>query len=143
LAYFPPDEPPLIGLEAISVGSQDPVRLVRAVKRHMGRRLILPIVEREPHEISSLYLEKALMEGQYQLPKEDMVFTVTVPASFTTNQRADTLMALRDACEKVKIPYPEEDEGKLFISEPVVAMLAFLKSTQKLRQLPYGFLLLL
>lgn len=134
LAYFPPNESPLIGLEAIRIGSQDPTRLVRAVKRHMGRRIILPFVDKEPHEISSLYLEKALREGQYQLPLKDMVFTVTVPASFTTNQRADTLLALREACEMVNIPYPEEDEGELFISEPVAAMLAFLNSELKIHE---------
>jgi len=54
------------------------------------------------------------------------VFTVTVPASFTTNQRADTLRALRRACEQVGLPYPKDDEGELFISEPVAAVLAFL-----------------
>ena len=125
VAYLPLDKPPMIGLEAVRLGSQDPSRLVRAVKRHMGRRIILPFVEREPYEISALYLEKALREGKHQLPMEDMVFTVTVPASFTTNQRADTLLALQKACESVKITYPR-DEGQLFISEPVAAMLAFL-----------------
>lgn len=126
VAYFPLDKPPMIGLEAVRLGSQDPSRLVRAVKRHMGRRIILPFVKRAPYEISALYLEKALLEGKHQLPMEDMVFTVTVPASFTTNQRADTLLALQKACKEVKIPYPESDEGQLFISEPVAAMLAFL-----------------
>jgi molecular chaperone DnaK (HSP70) len=130
VAYFPQneDEDPLVGLEAQKRGpEEDATRYVRAVKRQMGRRVLLPVVEREPYQVSALYLAKALGEARYKLPTvEDMVFTVTVPASFTTNQRADTLRALREACEQTGIRYPEEDEGELFISEPVAATLAFL-----------------
>jgi molecular chaperone DnaK (HSP70) len=127
VAYFPPGEEPLVGLQARKRGPQeDATRYVRAVKRQMGRRVLLPVVEREPYQVSALYLEKALQEARYKLPADDMVFTVTVPASFTTNQRADTLRALRYACSQAGVQYPEKDEGKLFISEPVAAMLAFL-----------------
>lgn len=127
VAYFPPNGAPLVGLEAQIRGpEEDASRYVRAVKRQMGRRFLLPVVEREPYEISSLYLAYSLREGRYNLPMGEMVFTATVPASFTTNQRADTLLALRKACEDVHLRYPQEDEGQLFISEPVAAMLAFL-----------------
>ena len=127
VAYFPPDRRPLVGLAAQMVGPQeDASRYVRAVKRHMGRRILLPVVDQRPFEVSALYLAYALREGRQNLPMADTVFTVTVPASFTTNQRADTLLALRDACEEVGLHYPKKDEGKLFISEPVAAMLAFL-----------------
>jgi len=128
VAYFPASGPPLVGKAAEVRGPEEDVsRFVRAVKRQMGRRLLLPVVEKEPREVSALYLAKALSEGKYSLPLADPVFTVTVPASFTTNQRADTLVALRQACEEAKIPYPENDEGQLFISEPVAAALAFLE----------------
>jgi molecular chaperone DnaK (HSP70) len=129
VAYFPPgkDEEPLVGLEAQKRGLQeDASRYVRAVKRQMGRRVLLPVVERAPYQVSALYLAKALSEARYKLPGDEMVFTVTVPASFTTNQRADTLLALRKACDQEGISYPEDDEGQLFVSEPVAAMLAFL-----------------
>ncbi|MDY6876094.1 MAG: Hsp70 family protein [Chloroflexota bacterium] len=128
VAYFPPGEEPLVGLAAQKRGPQeDASRYVRAVKRQMGRRVLLPVVEQAPYQISALYLAKALDEARYKLPEDEIVFTVTVPASFTTNQRADTLLALREACDRVGgIHYPEDDEGKLFISEPVAAMLAFL-----------------
>ncbi len=127
VAYFPSNENPLVGLEAQTRGPQeDASRYVRAVKRQMGRRILLPQVEREPYEVSALYLAYALREGRYNWPTADVVFTVTVPASFTTNQRADTLLALRKACDEVGLDYPKEDEGELFISEPVAAMLAFL-----------------
>ena len=127
VAYFPPSGPPLVGKEAEVRGPEEDVsRFVRAVKRHMGRRLLLPVVEKEPWEVSALYLTKALSEGKYSLPVADPVFTVTVPASFTTNQRADTLVALRQACTEAAIRYPDNDEGQLFISEPVAAALAFL-----------------
>jgi len=127
VAYFPPGGAPMVGMEAQVHGpEEDASRYVRAVKRQMGRRLLLPVVDREPYVVSALYLAYALKEGQYNLPMGEMTFTVTVPASFTTNQRADTLLALRKACEVAQIRYPQEDEGQLFISEPVAAMLAFL-----------------
>jgi len=127
VAYFPPDRDPLVGLAAQALGpEEDASRYVRAVKRQMGRRILLPVVKREPFEVSSLYLAYALREGRHSLPLADTVFTVPVPASFTTNQRADTLLALRRACDEVGLPYPKQDEGELFISEPVAAMLAFL-----------------
>jgi len=116
-----------VGRAAQLLGPQeDASRYVRAVKRQMGRRILLPVVEREPYEVSSLYLAYALREGRRSLPLADPVFTVTVPASFTTNQRADTLVALRKACDEVRLSYAKQDEGELFISEPVAAMLAFL-----------------
>jgi molecular chaperone DnaK (HSP70) len=127
VAYLHPNGEFSVGLEAQVLGPEEnPSRFVRAIKRQMGRPLILPEVNCLPYEISSLYIEKALTEGRYQLPMGEMVFTVTVPASFTSNQRADTLLALHKACEKVGITYPKQDEGQLFISEPVAAMLAFL-----------------
>jgi len=127
VAYLSPNGEFKVGLEAQMIGPEEnPSRLVRAIKRQMGRSLILREVNCLPFEISALYIEKALTEGRLQLPMGEMVFTVTVPASFTSNQRADTLLALQKACEKAGITYPKQDEGLLFISEPVAAMLAFL-----------------
>ena len=121
-----------VGLEAQVIGPEEnPSRLVRAVKRQMGRRVILREVNKKPYEISALYLEKALNESRRQLPMVDMVFTVTVPASFTSNQRSDTLLALKLACQNAGILFPEKDEGEIFISEPVAAMLAFLNDEFK------------
>ncbi len=127
VAYLSPTGDFKVGVEAMLIGPEEnPSQFIRAVKRQMGRRIILPSVNRQPHEIAALYLEKALTEGRYSLPIGDMVFTVTVPASFTSNQRADTLLALQLACEKAGIKYPKADEGQLFISEPVAAVLAFI-----------------
>ena len=77
----------------------------------------------EPYKVSA-DIWNALRKS-HQLPLADL-FHLTVPASFTTNQRADTLLALREACAEINLRYPEENEGELFISEPVAAMLAFL-----------------
>ena len=132
-----------VGMEAQVLGSEEnPSRFVRAVKRQMGRRVILREVGKKPYEISSLYLEKALKEAHDQLPMAEMVFTVTVPASFTSNQRADTLLALKQACPKAGIDFPEKDQGEIFISEPVAAMLAFLNDelqcSETLRRLNFS-----
>lgn len=127
VAYYPATGEPLVGLEAQVRGpEEDASRYVRAVKRQMGRRMLLPVVEKEPYQVSAEYLAYALRQGRRTFPGADPVFTVTVPASFTTNQRADTLRALRQACERVGLAYPKDDEGELFISEPVAAVLAFL-----------------
>lgn len=126
LAYLKEDGNLVVGLEAQNRGSENPSCLVRAVKRQMGRRIILPEINKQPFEISALYLEKALREGKKQFPLDKIIFTVTVPASFTSNQRADTLRALKIACDKSGIPYPHKEDGSLFISEPIAAMLAFL-----------------
>ena len=143
VAYLNPSNNFYVGLEAQVVGPEEnPSRFVRAVKRQMGRRVILREVEKKPYEISALFLEKALKEGRYQLPMGDMVFTVTVPASFTSNQRADTLLSLKLACQKAGLPFPEKDEGEIFISEPVAAMLAFLNNeferSEGLRRLDFS-----
>jgi len=124
LAYFPDKQPPFVGTRAEFYGQQDASRFVRAVKRQMGRRILLPVVEKEPYQVSALYLEKALHTAKRKLSGE-MVFTVTVPASFTSNQRADTLRALKEACENTGVPFPK-DTNEIFISEPVAAALAFL-----------------
>jgi molecular chaperone DnaK (HSP70) len=127
VAYFPESGPCLVGLEAQVRGPQENAgRYIRAIKRQMGRRLILPAVNQEPHQVAALYLQHALHEARHHLPLGEMVSTVTVPASFTTNQRADTLRALQLACQEARIPYPHNGEGELFISEPVAATLAFL-----------------
>lgn len=127
VAYFPENGDPMVGLEAEVIGpEEDASRFVRAVKRQMGHNTILPVVDKEPYEVSALYLSHALKECKRSSPIRDTIFTVTVPASFTTNQRTDTLLALRKACEEIGFPLPKEDEGQIFISEPVAAMLAFL-----------------
>lgn len=133
VAYFPDKTPPIVGLEAQIAGQQDTTRFVRAVKRQMGRRIVIPQAGELPYTISSLYLQKALDAANYQAVG-DFIFTVTVPASFTSNQRADTLMALQLACEKVGLELPKKDPGQIFISEPVAAMLAFIH--QQLERMP-------
>lgn len=127
LAYFEPGKPPLVGMAAQRAGMQDTRYLVRAVKRQMGRRLVVPQAGILPYNVAALYLQKALDEAKYQMVG-DYVFTVTVPASFTSNQRADTLKALKLACERSGVEFPKEDAGQVFISEPVAAVLAFINN---------------
>ena len=127
VAYFPENGNPLVGLEAEIVGpQQDLSRYVRAIKRYMGLELPFPVAGKQPRDVSALFLAHALNSGKKSFPEPKLVFTVTVPASFTSNQRADTLLALQKACTDAHLPYPAEDEDRLFISEPVAAMLAFL-----------------
>ena len=129
-AYFPKSGEELVGVEAKSLGPHryELHRCVRAVKRLMGRSFILPDpVNRTPEQISSLYLEFLLAAAHKAgILSGDDELTVTVPASFTTNQRRDTMLALETAASNVGLSLPKTKLGKILISEPVAALLAYL-----------------
>ena len=128
VAFIPETGKPVVGLWAKERGPhQDAARCVRAVKRLMGRDLFLERIGQTPFEVSALYLEEVLrqmLDKGYSLDDE---LTVTVPASYTTNQRRDTLRAIDLAFDGLGQPRPSgEQRGRLLISEPVAAMLAFI-----------------
>lgn len=127
VAFFPDAGEPIVGLWAKENGSHEgPTRCVRAVKRLMGRNLFLEQVGRTPSEVSALYLEQVLRQAidkGYTLDE----LTVTVPASYTTNQRGDTLRAIDMAFDALRQQrLRDEQRGHLLISEPVAALLAFI-----------------
>ncbi len=125
-AFFPADSDPIVGRQALELGPQlDLSRFVRAVKRLMGREVVLP-VGRTPAEVSALYLAHVLNQIRDRYIDSKTELTVTVPASFTTNQRRDTVLAVRDACEQLRLPELARNTSQLLISEPVAALLAFL-----------------
>ena len=122
-AYFPEGKDPVVGTfarEAADVG-----KVVRAVKRFMGRD-IEPFIfngkEYYPSDISSLYIEHAIREGI--LKDENATInklTVTVPASFTTKQRKDTVAAIQKAFERTG----QKLDENVLISEPLAALLSY------------------
>ena len=127
VAFFPDAGEPIVGLWAKEYGPhKGPTRCVRAVKRLMGRDLFLEQVGRTPSQVSALYLEEVLRQAidKGYTPDE---LTVTVPASYTTNQRGDTLRAIDMAFDALRRPRLRgEQRGRLLISEPVAALLAFI-----------------
>ncbi len=127
VAFFPETGEPIAGLSAKEKGPhRGSTRCVRAVKRLMGRDLFLKRIGKTPFEISALYLEEVLrqvLDRGYSLDE----LTVTVPASYTTNQRRDTLRAIDIAFKKLEQPQlGGEHRARLLISEPVAALLAFI-----------------
>jgi len=94
----------------------------------MGRSLVLPNpIGRTPVDISSLYIQHLLQYARQSGMFSDRdELTITVPASFTTNQRRDTLLALDMAAERLNLALAKEKRGRVLISEPVAALLAFL-----------------
>lgn len=129
VAYFPSGgakEKPIVGLWAKEEGPRkDPTCCVRAVKRLMGQDRFLENVGWTPVQVSALYLEEVLRQIIEQGYTVDDL-TVTVPASYTTNQRRDTLRAIDIALERLGLPKASGDQrGRLLISEPVAALLAF------------------
>lgn len=127
VAYIPETGSPIVGKWAKEKGHhQNAARCIRAVKRLMGRELFLPVIEQTPAQISALYLEEVLrqiVERGFSLDE----LTVTVPASYTTNQRRDTLHAVDLALDALKLPrLGQAQRARLLISEPVAALLAFI-----------------
>lgn len=141
VAYFREGQDPVVGLWAKENGMRHPLRCARAVKRLMGQDWTLKEVDRTPAQVSALYLKEVL--GQTMEVHRLDELTVTVPASYTTNQRRDTLkaidLALQDLGQK---PLKRQQREQILISEPVAALLAFVAwDTQKalhMRQLDIG-----
>jgi len=129
-AYFPASGEELVGVEAKILGTDrnELNRCVRAVKRLMGRSIVLPEpIRRTPSQISALYLQHLLHHARRTgLFSERDELTITVPASFTTNQRRDTLQALETAASNLNLQFPKSKLARVLISEPVAALLAYL-----------------
>ena len=141
-AYFPRTGEELVGAEAKILGTDrnELLYCVRAVKRLMGRSLVLPEpIKRTPAQISALYLTHLLQHARRTgIFSERDELTITVPASFTTNQRRDTLLALEMAIANLEMQFPKAKLNHVLISEPVAALLAYLahdlKNAEALRR---------
>jgi len=134
IAHFPHEGGALVGSEAltISVSEGSVSHSVRAVKRLMGQSFLLPEpINRTAADISALYLTHVLRGVSFSSRDE---LTVTVPASFTANQRRDTLQALQTACRTLGVALPDAKIGNLLISEPVAALLANLAEDLQLAE---------
>lgn len=129
-AYFPASGEEMVGAEAkiLGIDRNELDRCVRAVKRLMGRSIVLPApIRRTPSQISALYLQHLLHHAwRTGLFSERDELTITVPASFTTNQRRDTLQALETATLSLNLQFPKARLARALISEPVAALLAYL-----------------
>lgn len=134
LAYFPVDgSEPILGYATQGRIQEDSSRLVRAVKLLMGRQVLIPKISRTPSEVSALYLEHVLRAAQaLNLLSSDTKLTVTVPASFTTNQRRDTIEALELALQNIGLAVRRGQYT--LISEPVAALLAYLAADLQRRE---------
>ena len=135
-AYFLEDGSNKVGTDAkatkIVSDEKKSKGIVRAVKRFMGRSIIFPPpIDRTPAQVSALYLIEMLRESHF-IGKDEL--TVTVPASFTSNQRRDTVEALRIACKQLGITLADDKFKNLLISEPVAALLSFLAKDLELAE---------
>lgn len=124
-AYFPDGEEPIVGTFAREVANE-PEKVVRAIKRQIGRD-VEPIIfngkEYYPSDISSLYIEHAIREAILKTPDARLnKLTVTVPASFTTKQRKDTVAAIQKAFNNTGVALDEN----VLISEPLAALLSYI-----------------
>ena len=129
VAYVVPNAPALVGVEAESKAKEtnDYRYFVRAIKRYMGRSVIIPHVNKSPSEISAIYLSFVIRHAFQKVgfTNTDQL-TITVPASFTAAQRADTLHALDLAAQEFTTQFTLTPERKqnILISEPTAALLS-------------------
>ncbi|MCX6020064.1 MAG: Hsp70 family protein [Chloroflexi bacterium] len=140
-AFFPVKPPDagkvFVGVEArtrSALNRDDRGRTIRAVKRLMGRGLVLPApIGRSPAQVSSLYLKHVLGDARDRgIYSDREELTVTVPASFTSNQRGDTLQALAMAMSELSMrPLDKARIDRVLISEPVAALLDFVAADLK------------
>ena len=139
-AFFEENGSINVGFKAKSMGMNYPDRWIRAVKREMGRDVIpytYKGISKSPIDIQSEYLYYVIKNGILEEDHKISQLTITVPASFTVNQRKDTLNALKKAYNKLqkenyKVKFPEgKEKDRLLISEPVAALLAFIADDLK------------
>ena len=117
VVYFEPDQPPIVGREAIKAGLLDPTNMADAAKRDMGREFYRKMIRGKhvpPAAISSVILHKLIEDSRLRLGEIDRV-VVTVPAYFNEPRRKATMDAARMAgLSEVEL-----------INEPTAAALAF------------------
>lgn len=121
------DSPPFVGEFARKMISTKSSHVVKSVKSLMGtgRKINIDGKEFTPSEISSIILKEIAISSKQQnlgtIPDDAVI---TVPASFDTDQCADTNEAARRAGFRVT-----EDDGSpryIFLREPVAALYDFL-----------------
>lgn len=129
VSYIEPNQPALVGIDAEGRAKEtnDYRYFVRAIKRYMGRSIVIPHVEKSPTQISAIYLS-FIMRNAFQkvgFSNTDQL-TITVPASFTATQRAETLNALEIAIQDFSAQFTLTPERKqnILISEPTAALLS-------------------
>jgi molecular chaperone DnaK len=139
VAWFSPDHDrnPKVGYRAKEEGPVDPKGVIaRDVKRDMGKvvekrgmtYLEFDSVNYTPEKISSYYLENVIL-GSGVKPEEIDRLTVTVPASFTNEQRISTLAAVEQAVVRLGMDLPSENISLL--SEPLAAWISYLSEQFK------------
>lgn len=93
-------------------------RIVRSIKRQMGNRAWELRVGQQrfrPRDISALFLETVLRSVEMRFPGRPVKqYTITIPASFSSVRRHETLMAARLAGMEL--------ERTVLVDEPVAAL---------------------
>lgn len=139
VSWFSPDHDlnPKVGYKAKEEGPVDPQGVIaRDVKRDMGKiveKRGMSYIEFEsvnytPEKISSYYLENVILGSGLKAEDIDRL-TVTVPASFTNEQRIATLAAVEQAVDRLGLGIPAENVTLL--SEPLAALISYLSEQFK------------
>lgn len=88
-----------VGAEAVALGLDDPDRVVRGIKRHMGTRFALAFdgAEYTPESASALILKALVDNAAAALDRApgELAAVVTVPAYFGVAEREATAQAVR------------------------------------------------
>ena len=128
-AYFP-DGQVIVGTQAKEMGVLAGIeKCVRAVKRLMGRD-VPPFTfnnkQYNPSDIAAIFLEHIFNQVILKENDEEHVITVTVPASFTTRQRRDTIKAIEKALSVTGVKRRSTHASSFLISEPLAALISYI-----------------
>ena len=120
-------EPPIVGDYARTMLSTQSRRVIKSVKSLMGTDAVFMIDDEKltPADVSSYILRQiAVSSREFSLGANFDDAVITVPASFDTDQKGDTIKAAELAGFRVK----EEDGSprNLLLNEPIAALYDFL-----------------
>ncbi len=134
--YLPKGQPePVVGFKAKHMLKTQPSRVIRSVKTKLGKawKKTVDGVEYTPQVVSSYILKQLLyqIKRTFRVPINDIV--ITVPASFDSEMRRETLEAAKSAGIKIK-----NDDGSprnILLDEPRACLYDFV-NRQKLGEIP-------
>jgi len=123
--YMNDPDNPVVGEFARALFGVSP-HVVKSVKSRMGtaHRYTFQGTEFTPAELSARILQHLASEALKNLGFRPDVAVVTVPASFDSDMRSDTLEAARIA--DFKVPTEEGDVGVVLLDEPRAALYDFI-----------------
>ncbi|HRW93362.1 MAG TPA: Hsp70 family protein [Thermotogota bacterium] len=130
VVYFKDGSAPIVGDLARFMWGTRPQNVVKSVKSFMGSDQLFSIAGEEysPHQVSAYILSHIRKSAASLLGFEPDRAVITVPASFDSDMRQDTLKAAKEAGFQLAIEGGEE--GNILLDEPRAVLYDFINRQQ-------------